>query len=153
MLLSTSESVRKKFLPDLLVIPTLRMHMSRQPARAPRTRRQRSAHKVYVIEVGYCSDLNHPDKRAEKLQQHEDLVAALRDAGWDVMYSPDTVVSLGHTGTVTPHLHALLKTLGCPTQSAHNTCRKLVQHAVHTTTAITALRREIYSHKWPGRPP
>ena len=51
------ESVRKKFRPDLLVIPTLRMHMSGQPACAPRTRRQRSAHKVYVIAVGYCSEL------------------------------------------------------------------------------------------------
>jgi hypothetical protein len=149
----TPESVRLKFRPDLLVIPTIRMHRSGQHANTPRTRHQRSAHKVYVIEVGYCSDLRHPEKRVEKLQQHTKLITALRNAGWDVARSETTVITLGHTGTITPHLHALLKTLGCSTQIAHRTCRKLTKHAVHTTTSITALRRELCSHKWPGRPP
>lgn len=73
------------------------MHRSGQSASAPRTRLQRNAHKVYVIQVGYCSDLRHPDKRVDKLKQHADLVTALRNAGWDVAQRETTVITFGHT--------------------------------------------------------
>jgi hypothetical protein len=67
----------KKMRPDLF-IPSLPRAATVGPHYTGPTREERMRHTVYIVEFGCCGDLNHPEKVAEKTQQHEKLAARQR---------------------------------------------------------------------------
>jgi hypothetical protein len=139
MLPGHSHSAAQKLRADILFIPTLK-----QTTVTPLTRMRpedRSKHTVYLIEIGYTGDLRHAQKIEEKAQQHQDLAEHLRTAGWVVKYSRETVVTLGHTGTVTDSLKPLLTQLGAPPEAAAACCCWLHRHEVRTMGPIVKTYR------------
>ena len=56
-------------------------------------------HTIQVVEVGYCSDTQWRAKVADKLQQHEQLMTALEQAGWQVDRTPHIIV-IGARGAI-----------------------------------------------------
>ena len=56
---------------------------------------------VQVVEVGYCADYSWREKVADKLAQHEELMVALRAAGWQVDAPPHIIV-VGAAGCSVP---------------------------------------------------
>ena len=79
---------------------------------------------MQVVEVGYCSDTRWRDRVAQKREQHEELITALRAAGWTV--EEPHVIVLGVTGLKRCPISVLLTsyvTVGrlCSVLSPHRT--------------------------------
>ena len=125
---------RRKMRPDILILEGLeekdvrgsnvdriRSHINDLNA----TRKLR----IHVIEVGYCSDLDHAAKDSDKRKQHEDLVALLRQTCPRTSFHDP--VTLGRCGTIPASLITLLKeTFGLHTSRADEYAKKLNRHAV-----------------------
>ena len=96
---------------------------------------------VHIVEVGYTADRLHPEKFAEKTDQHKVLAEHLRAAGWTVQYH---VVTLGVSGTVCSSLHTtLVKHLGVEACAAKACMQWLHKQAVHKLQSIVRTRREL----------
>ena len=96
--------------------------------------------KVHVIEVGYCTDLNHASKDLDKRKQHEDLVALLRTPcphfGATTVRFHDPV-TLGHCGTIPASLITLMKeTFDLAPSRADEYAKKLNRNAVQWVDKI-----------------
>ena len=131
----------RRMRPDIMFIPNL--PGNRMPANATTYQPPgpRAQYPVYIIEVGYTSDLNHTDKCTEKTTQHTQLAAALERAGWTVHYTRKEVITLGVTGTIPTTVKPLLQTLGASAEQANKCCLHLHQHAVVSAGAIIKNRR------------
>jgi hypothetical protein len=126
---------------DIVFIPTLRqIDAATFGQSGPR---DKARHRIYLIEVGYTGDLRHEQKEDDKTKQHKRLAELLREAGWDVHYSSETVVTLGHSGTITANLQPLLTSLGTTPEAAIACCGWLHQHAVHTLGPIIRTYRRL----------
>lgn len=136
-----SDAERSRMRPDILLIEGLPLsdvqgaHPDDEPPKPGRR------YKVHVIEVGYTSDLDHASKHEAKVAQHEALVAALVQAGWQVEHGGDHAITLGAGGTICRMLHKALTDMGVASAAAHACTRKLHQHAVHTAGDIIGVRR------------
>ena len=83
----------------------------------------------HIMELGYCSDIDHASKDTEKAVQHEHLANMLRESGFTVQYH---TITLGRTGTIPLSVTNLLKTtLKLDSRSTDKCTQKLSRHAVH----------------------
>lgn len=110
---------------------------------------------MYIIEVGYASDLHHSKKVIQKQAQHAQLAAAMRRDGWTVHYDAQHIVTLGHGGTIPKPLSDLLTTLGATPHAAKSCCTRLHMHSVialrSTTSLYYKLEREMgITNRRPG---
>ena len=71
----------RRMRPDIMFIPNLPGNRIPANATTYQPPGPRAQYPVYIIEVGYTSDLNHTDKCTEKTTQHTQLAAALERAG------------------------------------------------------------------------
>ena len=130
-----------KMRPDIMFIPNLPGNRIPRNATTCRLPGPKNQYPVYIIEVGYTSDLNHTDKCTEKTIQHKKLSEALERAGWTVHYTRNEVITLGATGTIPNTVKPLLQTLGASAEQANKCCLHLHQHAVVSAGAIIKNRR------------
>ena len=103
-------------------------------------KRQDGTYAVDLIEVGYCGDHNHPEKVAEKLQQHAQLTTLLKEAGH--MVRPHTV-TLGHTGTIPSSTQHCLRAMGVSQEQVRRTLSKLNTLAATSVEGIVMRRRQL----------
>jgi ribonuclease HI len=97
--------------------------------------------RVYLLEVGYCSDISMPERLPEKSKQHLELITRLEDEGHNVLLH---TLMLGTSGTILTSLKDHLKEgYKMPTHSVTKLLNKLNDHAVNTAQAITCKRREM----------
>jgi ribonuclease HI len=141
LLPGTDRSLACRLRADIVFIPTLRQIDA--ATFGPTGPQDKARHRIYLIEVGYTGDLRHDQKEEEKTEQHQRLAELLREAGWDVHYSSETVVTLGHSGTITANLLPLLTRLGTPPEAAIACCGWLHQHAVKTMGPIIRTYRRL----------
>jgi hypothetical protein len=139
MLPQLTDEERNSMRPDILLVPSL-THVETVQGKTPRTTTDRQSHTVYLVEVGYGSDLGHDRKQVEKRLQHATLQSHLEDAGWTVEY---TVLSLGHAGTLHKDFLKSLTNLGLSKTDASDTCAALHKHACRTCHTIVKLRRTL----------
>jgi len=121
---------RTKLRPDILVVEGLQAQASRQDDDTVRAHVALNIkkYKIHIFEVGYCSDINHAEKDADKASQHEDLVQLLKATGFEVIFHPP--VSLGRCGSIPTSLHTLLrKVFQASSKRADEYCNKLSAHA------------------------
>lgn len=128
---------RDRMRPDILFIPKLPRSTAERFVTSPPT--DKSAYPVYLIEVGYASDLHHSEKVIQKQAQHAALAAAMRADGWTVHYDTAQIVTLGHGGTIPRTLEPLLKELGVKPQSAKNCCTRLHMHSLTALKGTASL--------------
>ena len=83
----------------------------------------------HIIEVGYCSDLNHDEKDREKQQQHATLRELIRHE-FPLANIKYYTVPLGRSGTIPASLSNTLTTLGVPKPSATTCTENLHIHAI-----------------------
>jgi hypothetical protein len=125
---------RKRMRPDILVMEGLEEKDIRGKSEAGiRTHIKNLCDtkqlKIHVVEVGYCNDLNHASKDADKRVQHEDLITLLRQAGLSVAFHDP--VTLGRCGSIPKSLITLMKTtFGLESHRAEEYANKLNRHAV-----------------------
>ena len=147
LLPNVSNEVREGLRPDLLLVPLLPLSDTAldgfEVDASSRTRKT-----VHIIEVGYCGDLRHGSKQAEKSEQHAELARLLRAAHWTVQYGAMEAVTLGAGGTIRSDLAKLLAELGVPKDRATACALWLHKHAV--TTACTIIRLRRYKERAPG---
>ena len=96
--------------------------------------------RLLLVELGYGSDTNHEWKYHQKTQQHERLVALLREAGHDVSLQ---VVTLGTTGTLPTSLPTVLHNLGLTAEEGATLMQKLHKLATQAAAGITSCRRHL----------
>ncbi len=126
-----SENERKRLRPDLCVIEGLtRLDTSGTSDEIhARLMLNKTKYVVHIMEVGYCSDIDHASKDTEKAVQHEHLANMLRESGFTVQYH---TITLGRTGTIPLSVTNLLKTtLKLNSRSTDKCTKKLSRHAVH----------------------
>jgi ribonuclease HI len=142
------EEERLKMRPDILLIEGLDNSpaaITRISNLSPATRRmvQRNC-KVHVIEVGYASNTRYLEKLAEKSNQHEKLVQALKTAGWKVQYTDKHRVILGTGGYIFKNTVSLLEeVLMIPTPQVDKALNKLSTLAVDKGCNIITCRRQM----------
>ena len=88
--------------------------------------------------MGYCRDSRWEAKVQEKQRTYRNLVAALREAGWQKVHLH--VVPLGATGVVRAELKDTWKTLGVEGDSAKKLNNKLATCAWNGVRDITKAR-------------
>ena len=103
--------------------------------------------RVQVVEVGYCSDTRWRDRVAQKREQHEELITALRAAGWTVE-GPHVIV-LGVCGAVYASGKEALQKLGFSPTRASALLTELNCLAVQWAHDISCTRRRL--ERAPGR--
>ena len=129
LLPSLSNEVRKKLRPDILILDGTFGPDNPGPGTAR------------LVEVGFCSDLNHTEKRAEKTGQHAQLVTAMELAGWTVTC---TVATIGHCGTFQRALaNDLVRDHGVTVHNARACLRSISATAAQRLHAIVTCRREL----------
>ena len=87
--------------------------------------------KVWIIELGYCSDTRYLEKLAEKQQQHEQLCKLLTIEGYDVQLLPVILSSAGMLSNVLNVWHVRCRSpmperKNCPasfTSTAYTPCK------------------------------
>ena len=139
------ETSRRKMRPDILILEGLdEKDIRGKPEDQIRSHindlKESMKLKVHVIEVGYCTDLNHASKDLDKRKQHEDLVALLRTPcphfGATTVRFHDPV-TLGHCGTIPASLITLMKeTFDLAPSRADEYAKKLNRIAVQWVDKI-----------------
>ena len=104
--------------------------------------RQGSTYTVQVIEEGYCAEYSWREKVADKLAQHEELMIALRAAGWQVDATPHIIV-VGALGAVFLSGQQALVKLGLDTKQARALLADLSVLAVEAVYEMTLMRRRL----------
>ena len=107
---------------------------------------------MHIIEAGYTGDLSFIQKREEKLEQHKNLVALLKDEGWKIdentMSKP---IVLGVGGAMFTDTRKCLSHLGVELPNVEKLMRKLNMHATQAVSSILHARREEETaHRKPG---
>jgi ribonuclease HI/exonuclease III len=121
---------RKKLRPDILVVEGLQAQDTRRDETSVKehVRTNIKKYRIHIFEVGYCSDINHAEKDADKAKQHDELVQLVRTAGFEVQYHKP--ISLGRCGSIPMSLYTLLrKTFHANSKRANEYCNKLSAHA------------------------
>jgi hypothetical protein len=137
-----SNNVRSKLRPDIMLVEVSQEEFAKWvagesvgrlcPTHDTRPRR------VWIVEIGYCSDTRYEAKLDEKRAQHSQLQAALQSYGYDVTLIP---MVLGNTGTVyTTNLEGLMQ-LGMSREKGKKLLAQLHTHAVACTHNIVKSRR------------
>ena len=135
LLPGVADQVRNKYRPDILLVKGLtRAELERDPPQP-----DGAGVEIHIVELGYCGDLRHTDKRTDKWEQHVELVKALKAAGWSVTYAPP--ITLGVGGTVCADFVKTMQGLGAAPDSARMCAARLHAHAVHTAGDIIRVRR------------
>jgi hypothetical protein len=128
----------RRMRPDILRITGLPAQATHEEIAAALLHKSR--HKIQVIELGYCSDFNWKQKLEEKKAQHQELIAALREDGWEV---EEHYIVLGTKGTIYKDTLATLQQLGLAHKRALALMATLNIHAVTwLATIVTTRRRE-----------
>jgi hypothetical protein len=140
-LTQAERELANKMRPDLLFIPSLPRATTTNPHYKGPPKVERTRHTVYIVEFGCCGDLSHTEKVAEKAQQHAQLAARLREAGWNVAYGPHTIITLGYAGSIRKQSGDLLRTLGCKDGQAGICMSRLHSLATKYAAAILPKRR------------
>ena len=97
---------------------------------------------VHVLEVGYCSDINHAHKDNDKRTQHEGLVTLLRGSNLQVQFHDP--VTLGRCGSLQASLTNLLKdTFYLTAPQAQTVAFSLTRHAVQWVDKMYTHRQHI----------
>ena len=130
----------KKMRPDILLIKGLGPTPTAQEIQDAVNNKK--DYTIQVVEVGYCTDTNWRSKIAEKMKQHQELLAALRAEGWTVDAGAYVVV-LGACGAVYLSGQTALEKLGLSAAQAQGLLTKLHMHAVTAAHALTVLRRRL----------
>ena len=94
--------------------------------------------RVWILEVGYNSDTKYEEKFQEKTQQHQPLVNALTQWGYDVHLRP---LPLGFAGTIYKSNPTTLADLGITRYQSLSVLRKLHIHAITCLHNIIKGRR------------
>ena len=139
-----------KMRPDILFIPNLPKRYATRRAEGYGAPLDKARYPIYLLEVGYTSDLNHDPKQTEKSHQHSRLKEALEADGWIVHYTPAEVVVLGTTGTVPSNMKRLLQKLGAAAAQATRCCTTLHRQAIARAGAIIKTRRVLEGNMGSG---
>jgi ribonuclease HI len=132
LLPNTEETQRMLFRPDLLTV---------EGYQADQAYYSQDSKRVYMLEVGYCSDISIPERLTEKSKQHHELITRLQAEGHTVFLH---TLMLGTSGTILTSLKDHLKEgYKMPTHTITKLLNKLNDHAVNTAQAITCKRREM----------
>ena len=99
-------------------------------------------HTIQVVEVGYCSDTQWRAKVADKLQQHEQLMIALEQAGWQVDRTPHIIV-IGARGAIYHSGREALLKLGLSKTQASNVLIDIHLHTVQAVYDLSLARRRL----------
>ena len=94
------------------------------------------------MEVGYCSDTQWRAKVADKLQQHEQLMIALEQAGWQVDRTPHIIV-IGARGAIYHSGREALLKLGLSKTQASNVLIDIHLHTVQAVYDLSLARRRL----------
>ena len=137
-----SNSVRSKLRPDIMLVEVSQEEFASWVAGESAGRlcptHDARPRRVWIVEVGYCSDTRYEAKLEEKRTQHSQLQAALQSYGYDVTLIP---MVLGNTGTVyTTNLEGLMQ-LGMSRDKGKKLLGQLHTHAVTCTHNIVKSRR------------
>ena len=103
---------------------------------------QRSKLTLHIVELGFCSDLRHRDKYAQKQSHYVPLEKALTAHGWNV--HPSThIITVGVRATVPERNHDIFTGLGITDEKARSRLQEeLVRiSAKHTAIIITHIRK------------
>ena len=98
--------------------------------------------KIWLLELGYCSDTNQATKFNEKQDQHASLVNHLKELGCIVHYE---IITLGTTGTIPKSVIPTLRTLGVDYVKAVKLADKLHAHTIMCFKSILQSRRVLGS--------
>jgi hypothetical protein len=138
-----------KLRPDILYIQGLPADMRSNPGPLD----NKTGFTIHIVEVGYGPDTRYVDKRKEKEQQHQKLVAELRAAGWAV--AEPHIIILGSGATIYKSTTSFLKnTLQLSKAKIRDTIHRLIRHAAQAAYTIVSTRRHLeFSHpqRGPGR--
>ena len=108
--------------------------------RAPNGRKSKLT--LHIVELGFCSDLRHRDKYAQKQSHYVPLEEALTAHGWNV--HPRThIITVGVRATVPERNHDVLTGLGITDEKARTRLQEeLVRiSAKHIAIIITHIRK------------
>jgi hypothetical protein len=135
-----SDETLAKMRPDILRI--LELPSAPTEADIQYVASHKSQYYVQVVEIGYCSDTMWTARVADKLQQHHQLMAALRQAGWNVDERPHVIV-LGACGATYLSGQQALAQLGLNKKQSSDLLTKLHLSAAGAAHDISLARRRL----------
>ena len=147
------EADRKKLRPDILIIEGLDRGMADTFKGLTGSNRKTAMrdYTIHILEVGYTSHTRYLDKMQEKSDQHEKLVADLREEGWKVQYTDQHRIVLGTPGTIYLNTVDLLSNLfKIPMAKVDSTLCKLSALAVNKGQDIICARRRLENTQLPS---
>ena len=98
------------------------------------------ARRVWIVEVGYCSDTRYLDKLLEKTRQHRQLQSLLMDKVFKVRCLP---ITLGNSGAIYRITESSLLQLGISHKAAQSLMLKLSDHAARYLHKLIKTRRQL----------
>ena len=98
------------------------------------------ARRVWIVEVGYCSDTRHLDKLQEKTRQHRQLQSLLMDKGFKVTCLP---IILGNSDAIYSTTESSLLQHGISHKAAQSLMLKLSDHAARYLHKLIKTRRQL----------
>ena len=111
------------------------------------------ARRVWIVEVGYCSDTRYLDKLQEKTLQRRQLQSLLMDKGFKVTCLP---IIPGNSGANYSTTESSLLQLGISHKAAQSLMLKLSDHAARYLHKLIKTRRQLEhpgSHAYVREPP
>ncbi|KAL4858980.1 hypothetical protein ACK3TF_000778 [Chlorella vulgaris] len=135
-----SDETLAKMRPDILRI--LELPSAPTEADIQYVASHKSQYTVQVVEIGYCSDTRWTARVADKLEQHHQLMAALRQAGWNVDERPHVIV-LGACGATYLSGQQALAQLGLNKKQSSDLLTKLHLNAAGAAHDISLARRRL----------
>jgi hypothetical protein len=137
LLPSLPEHERRQYRPDILYIPDWD-HNKWNTDTVPHTLKGTTA--IYLLEIGYGPDTRYLEKRAEKLQQHHQLVHLLRSEGW--MVQDPYILTFGVGGTIYKDFRTTLASTFKLTHSViDNLAHKIQRHTLEKAHQLVTTRR------------
>jgi hypothetical protein len=100
--------------------------------------------KIWLMDLGYSSDLRCMDKVMEKKEQHAELCKLLTAEGYDVMLLP---IVLGSAGTLFKCLDCATKEMDIPNTRKKKLYSKLHLHSIHSLQNLVSQRRYLERQK------
>lgn len=96
---------------------------------------------LHIVEVKYCTETFHNYVESRARQQHADLIAALRSAGWRHVHMH--VIPFGYFGGIPISLNTTLITLGIPRMRIRALARSLHVDAIASSRSYIARFNDI----------
>lgn len=147
LLPDTDPDTRQRMRPDILRITGLPANAS--PEEIEEAQNSKRGYTVQIIEVGYGQDSRWRDTLERKQQQHKQLAATLRDAGWVV---EEHVIVLGNAAHCYHHNLETFCKLGLTKTQAEGLMTKLHIHSANALYTIIQTR-EVLLSRFPRGPP